>query len=48
MDRIDPTLALGGFACAALSCLFVASTVILVIILVRRTRRQPPPPADGA
>jgi hypothetical protein len=38
----EPGLALGGAACLALSCLFVASAVILVIVLVRRNRRQPP------
>jgi hypothetical protein len=47
MSRVaaaDPTLVLGGLACAALSCLFLTSAVILVIILVRRARRSP----DGA
>jgi hypothetical protein len=38
----EPALALGGAACVALSCLFVASAVILVIVLVRRNRKQPP------
>ncbi|MBX6748444.1 MAG: hypothetical protein IRY85_02040 [Micromonosporaceae bacterium] len=49
MSRVDaaadPTLVLGGLACAALSCLFLTSTVILVLILIRRARRSP---ADGA
>jgi hypothetical protein len=30
---------LGLLGCAALSCLFLVSTVILVVILVRRSRR---------
>jgi hypothetical protein len=38
----EPALVLGGAACVALSCLFVASAVVLVILLVRRNRRSPP------
>jgi hypothetical protein len=41
----EPTLVLGGLACAGLVCLFLTSTVLLVIILVQRARR---PSADGA
>jgi hypothetical protein len=41
----EPTLVLGGLACAALACLFLTSTVLLALILARRARR---PPADGA
>lgn len=40
----EPTLVLGGLACAGLACLFLTSTVLLAIILVRHARR---PPADG-
>lgn len=38
----EPGLVLGGAACIALTCLFLASAVVLVVLLVRRNRRNPP------
>ena len=34
----EPTLVLGGLACAALACLFLTSTVLLALILAARRR----------
>lgn len=38
----EPGFVIGGAACIALTCLFLASAVVLVVLLVRRSRRNPP------
>jgi hypothetical protein len=38
----EPTFVLGGAACVALTCLFLASAVVLAVLLLRRSRRNRP------